>query len=88
MLKGQEKQKSYWSIRRKKNKPIVYNEDAKTVERDIGAGPFDRFDEMSTKKVRKSSKPSEETKIKNSKSSTEASKESQVAKKSNSGLFY
>ena len=58
------------------------------MERDIGAGPFDRFDEMSTKKVRKSSKPSEETKIKISKSSTEVSKESQVAKKSNSGLFY
>ena len=68
------------------SKPIVYNEDAKTVERDIGAGPFDRFDEMSTKKVRKSPKPPDKTKIKKSNSSTEVTKEGQVAKRSNSGM--
>ena len=68
------------------SKPIVYKEDAKTVERDIGAGPFDRFDEMSTKKVRKSPKPSDKTKIKTPNSSTEVAKESQAAKKSSSGL--
>ena len=67
------------------SKPIVYNEDAKTVERDIGAGPFDRFDEMSTKKVRKIPKPSDKTNIRSSKSSTEITKESQVAKKSSLG---
>ena len=56
------------------------------MDRDIGAGPFDRFDEMSTKKVRKIPKPSEKTKIQSqSNSSTEASKESQVEKKSSSG---
>ena len=65
--------------------PIVYNEDAKTVERDIGAGPFDRFDEISTKKVRKSPKPSDKTKIKKPTSTTEVTKEGQVAKRSNSG---
>ena len=67
------------------SKPIVYNEDATTVERDIGAGPFDRFDEVSTKKVRKSPKSSDKTKIKKPNSPTEVAKEGQVAKRSNSG---
>ena len=59
----------------------MYNEDAKTVERDIGAGPFDRFDEMSNKKVGKIPKPSDKTKTQKPNSSTEG----QVAKKSSSG---
>ena len=41
--------------------PIVYNETAATVQRDIGAGPFDRFDEMPAKKARKN--PMKERKI-------------------------
>ena len=35
LLKGQEKQKSYWSIRRKKNKPIVYNKNTRHGNRHV-----------------------------------------------------
>ena len=35
LLKGQEKQKSYWSISRKKNKPIVYKKNTRHGNRHV-----------------------------------------------------
>ena len=57
------------------------------MERDIGAGPFDRFDEMSTKKVRKVPKPSAKTKTKSPDLSAEVVKEIPATKKSSSGPY-
>ena len=57
------------------------------MERDIGAGPFDRFDEMSNKKVMKVPKPSAKTKTKGPDLSAEVVKEIPATKKSSSGPY-
>ena len=65
--------------------PIVFNEEATTVGRDLGAGPFDRFDDQQpVRKVKKSPNPSKLKTTTNP--SEEKTTEAAVSRKSSSKI--